>query len=260
MPGNGRIIAPNQEGLTGVSIFCTHHLPVWIRPGSLRQFVLAVILPHYIHHFGKTVLINPGLIGTEKRHGNRTRSVQFMNQILLHLISLKSLLVVQIITNFVTYTDDEYGGMIAVTQSHRPGVCLPPLIKIKLIAVIGIVLPGPPGIKSLVHNKEAHAVAQVQKLRSKGIVRSSNGIDAQLAQALQTLFPNTQWHGGAYGASVVVQTNPFQTDVLLIQKEALSGIKIKRTNSKRCFLQIKLFSINPLLSHIGVKQWRIERP
>ena len=49
-------------------------------------------------------------------------------------------------------------------------------------------------VERLVHHEQAHAIAQIQKLRVRGIVAGANRIDADFLQQTQTPFQHLVRH------------------------------------------------------------------
>ena len=75
------------------------------------------------------------------------------------------------------------------------------------MVVVGI-FTDRPAIKHLVHDEEAHAVAEVEELRRWGIVRGADGVDTEGAQGIEAALPDGGGNGDADCAAVTVQGYP----------------------------------------------------
>ena len=109
--------------------------------------------------------------------------------------------------------------MIAIAGHHGCEVAFVPLTEIQVIVLF--VLGVDPLIESLVHNEEAHTVAEVEKLRCWRVVRCADGIAAAAFQNLQSALPHTLGYGSTHGTAIVVQVHALHLHLLPIEQETL---------------------------------------
>src|SRR5947209_739102 len=89
-----------------------------------------------------------------------------------------------------------------------------------------------PLIKKLVHDKKTHPICQVEKLRSRWIMRRSNGVDTELSEFVQPVFPHRQGHSRTESTAVVMQAGSFDLQVFAVKPKARVGIEMVLANSK----------------------------
>src|SRR5471032_194871 len=108
--------------------------------------------------------------------------------------------------------------MIAVAPHGVPRVGLRPFVEIEVI-VVGVFRHGPT-VEHLVHDQEAHRVAEVQEPRVWGIVRGADRVDAQLPELGQTPLPYPERHGRAKCPAVGMDADSLDLEVAAIEPEA----------------------------------------
>ena len=101
-----------------------------------------------------------------------------MHQILLHAVFVKTLLIVQIVTDLIAHAVNHHAGVVAGLLNHCAGIGLPPLVKIEVVSLLGMILGSVPGVKRLGHHQESHAVAQLHQSGVSRVVGHPYGVHA----------------------------------------------------------------------------------
>ena len=107
-----------------------------------------------------------------------------MDQILLTAVFVKTVLTVQVVTYLIAYAVNHHTGMVTGSLHHGTGIGLPPLIKIEIVTLLGMIFWGIPGIKRLRHYKKSHSVTKVHQDWICRIVGHPYGIHTKFAQLL----------------------------------------------------------------------------
>ena len=85
--------------------------------------------------------------------------------------------------------------MIAIAEHRIANVYMRPVLKVEMI-IVGYFSDGP-AVEQFIHHQKSHAIAQIEELRRRRIVRRANGIHSEHAQLLQAPLPDAQRDGGA---------------------------------------------------------------
>ena len=101
--------------------------------------------------------------------------------------------------DLVAYGPEDDGGVVAVALDGVGFVALGPVAEVEVV-VVGVLSDGP-AVEHLVHDKETHAVREIEELRSRWVVGGADGIDAESAKGSEPAGPCGQRDGGAEGAS-----------------------------------------------------------
>src|SRR2546426_6144886 len=160
--------------------------------------------------------------------------------------------------NFSAGAVDNHAGVVAIATHGVAHVDVGPLSEIQMIVVR--VFRDRPAVKEFVHHEKAHPIAQIQKLRSRWIVSSTNRIYTKLLERLQAAFPRAQRHGGAKRARVVMQTDALYFEVAPIEPETCVSIEMKIPDAEgyRVVIDCCLSVAEP--SHDTIKVWMIQVP
>ena len=113
--------------------------------------------------------------------------------------------------------------MIAVAQQHIAQVALVPLVEVSRVVVGGLALA--PHVKALVHHHQAHAVAEVEQLGGRRIVRHSYGVCTHVAHHGQLALDGAAVDHGAQGAGVVMQTHSIDFHRPVIKEKSPPGVE-----------------------------------
>jgi hypothetical protein len=108
--------------------------------------------------------------------------------------------------------------MIPVAADEIHHVALGPFLEVLVIA-LGHLADGPL-VEHLVHDQEAEAIAQVEKLRRRRVVRGADGVGAHRLQRLQPAAPHRLRHGRAEAARVVVEVDAPHLQPAAVEHEA----------------------------------------
>ena len=98
--------------------------------------------------------------------------------------------------------------------------------------IIVAVFAHSPAIEHLVHHQKAHAIAQIQKLRCRRIVRGADGIYAERFQGREPFLPDAQRHGHAQSAGILMQTDALEFEIIFVQPKAGVRVEMKFANAK----------------------------
>ena len=104
-----------------------------------------------------------------------------MHQILLLAVFVKSLFIVQVVTDLIANAVNHYARVVAGLLNHGACIGLPPLVKIEVVSLLGMVLGRVPRVKRLGHHQKSHPVAEVHQHRVGRVVGHPYGVHAQLA-------------------------------------------------------------------------------
>src|ERR1700761_5492060 len=101
-----------------------------------------------------------------------------------------------LVRDLISGAPEHDGRMVAVTAYKVNDVALMPFVKVKRIAErTYLTFAHAPFVESFVHNKKAHAIAHIEKLWSRWIVRGANGIRAHFFEDFQAALPNALGDG-----------------------------------------------------------------
>src|SRR5713226_4329719 len=120
--------------------------------------------------------------------------------------------------------------MIAIAAHGVADIDAGPLAEIEMIVVW---VPGNgPAIEQFIHHEKAHAIAQIEKLGRRRIVRGADGVDTKLPEHFKAAFPCAQRHRRAKGARIMMQTHAFDFEVPSVQPESSVSIKVNLANAE----------------------------
>ena len=88
-------------------------------------------------------------------------------------------------------------------------------------------LPPRPFVEGLVHDQEAHAVAEVEKFRRGRIVAAADGVAARLLEEFQTPLPDLDRHGRAQRAASWCRQTPLSFSAWPLIEKPLAGSNLK---------------------------------
>ena len=112
----------------------------------------------------------------------------------------------------------------------------------------------------LVQHQHSHAVAGVQKLRRRRIVRGAAGVRAHPLQPLQPVGLNAVRNGLAHARVVLVVAGPLDLHRLAVQEEPLVRIEAHGANAKRLRVPIGRGAVHLDRRHRAIHIRRVERP
>ena len=116
--------------------------------------------------------------------------------------------------HLVAYGPHQDAGVVAVAQHQVGQVALVPLVEETGVVVLRLFTP--PHVETLVHDDEPHRVTHVQQLRSRGIVRRADGVDAHGLQFGELAMQGILVEGSTQAAEVVVLADAIQLHVLAV--------------------------------------------
>ena len=118
-----------------------------------------------------------------------------------------------------------------VAPNHRAQVGLAPVVEEE--AVIIRALGHAPRVERFLHHDEAEAVAQVEELGRGGIVRSADGVAAQVAHEFELSLHRAQVQRGTQRAEIVVQTNALDVEALAVEEKTIRGRELNRADAEQ---------------------------
>ena len=116
--------------------------------------------------------------------------------------------------------------MVAIAAEEVGGVADVPFIPEAGVAVaVNLAFAGLPFVEGLVHDEEAHSVAEVEKFRGGRVVGRADGVAAHGAEEFEAALPHAQGDGGADGSGFVVEADAVDFDVFAVEEEAAVGVE-----------------------------------
>ena len=210
---------------------------------SCRNRACRVELFHYIRQFLCQQRIHTHL-PVLCQHILRMPEVQYQ----VRLLQTQSVRIsmTPLLQHLISDAPHENGRMVAVTQNEIAQVPLMPFVEITGIVVSCLFFA--PHIKCLIHHNESHTVAQVEQLRSRGIVGAAYAIASHLFQNLQLAFDGTNIHRCAQATQVMMHAHSVYLHRLSIEGKAFLRIKAESTDAHRSFITV--------YTAVSVKQFR----
>lgn len=129
------------------------------------------------------------------------------------------------VVDFISHTIENDTGVVPVAEDAVTEVVLGPFLEGK--AVVVFVLPLGPAVEELIHHEEAHAVAEIEEIRSHRSVGRADGVDAEFAEGLEAAFPNSQRNGDSYGTAILMEADALELEVFPIEPETGVGLELR---------------------------------
>lgn len=202
-----------------------------------QQFEVAVVRADDVQQIRQTVVIIMAHIRAEKPLRHRPRGIGLVEHINEAGQYSFCQLAIGCVVDLVPPTVKNDARMIAITQHRIADVGLGPVVEVQVI--IERILGNCPAIEQFVHDQKAHAIAQVEELRRRWIMRRADGIDSQRAQLFQAALPNAQRHSGAERAAIMMEADTFDFHIFAIQPKPGFGHEARISNAKGHHLIIK---------------------
>lgn len=114
--------------------------------------------------------------------------------------------------------------VIAVAADHGAQVVLPPFGEMPVV-VVGVLALGP-AVEGLVHDHEAHAVAEREEAGIDRVVRGADAVHTEASEDGKPALPDVERHRGPHGTAVVVQAHSLDLEILVIEPEAGVGAEL----------------------------------
>ena len=147
---------------------------------GLQNLQRAIVLPHHIQQVGQPVLVVVARVRPEERLRHRPRRIVLVEGGHQRLQDRDRNLRTRRVVDLVARRPQNNAGMVAVAHHRVGGVADVPFLEVEVVVVW--VLGHRPAVEHLVHDEEAHAVGQIQKLRRGRVVRRADGVRTDLAQ------------------------------------------------------------------------------
>ena len=128
-----------------------------------QNLVFTVVLPHHVEHIGQSIVVIVAHVGAEEGLRHRARGVVFVEDLKQPGQNAMRQFGVGRVVNLVASAPENDAGMVAVAADGVTSVDQGPLLKVEVVVVR--VLAHRPAIEQLIHDQEAHAVAEIEKLR-----------------------------------------------------------------------------------------------
>src|SRR5262249_44601410 len=80
-------------------------------------------------------------------------------------------------------------------------------------------------VKRLVHDEKSHAVAEIQEVGRRRIVRGADSVDAELPQFGQAMFPHADRHRSAERSAIVMQAHALEYEIRIVQPETAGRLE-----------------------------------
>ena len=145
------------------------------------------------------------------------------------------------IIDLVADAPKEDAGVIAVAAHHVGHIAVDPLLEevvgsverwgADVPALDPLALGKFPFVGSLVHHEQAEFVAKVIEDGCLRIVGAADGIDTNLLEVLEASTPHIVGHGSTERAGIVMQTDALDLHPAAIERKALVGIELQRTQA-----------------------------
>ena len=100
-----------------------------------------------------------------------------------------------------------------------------------------------PFIRSFIHDKESHFVAQVVEYRCLWVVAHADGVNADGFQVLQAAFPYFFRHYGSQYAGIMMQADTFYFHPFAVQGKSFVGVELQGPQSDTGFTFIYFRSV-----------------
>ena len=223
-----------------------------------QNLVLAIILADYVESVCKSIVVIMTDVRPKERLRDRARPIAFVERSNQRSKNLFCQVSLRSVMNFISGAVDNYARVVAIAAHGIAHVSVGPLFEIQMIVIR--IFRHSPAVEQLIHHQKTHPIAQIQKLRSRRIMSSTNCIYAELLECLQAAFPRTQWHGGAERARVVVQADPSYFEVAAVEPETRVSIEVIFTNAERHNLLIDSCSSVAQSSHSTIKVRMLQVP
>src|SRR5205085_4421610 len=121
-------------------------------------------------------------------------------------------------------------GVVAVAPELRAQVLLVPVVEEEVVVVL--LLRAPPGVERLVHDDEAHAVAEFEQFGRGRVVARAYGVDAHLLEDFELALKRATVQRRAQSAEVVVVADAVQADVLAVEEKARVHVELNRADAE----------------------------
>src|ERR1700689_561011 len=82
-----------------------------------------------------------------------------------------------------------------------------------------------PFVEGLIHHQKPHTIAQVEELRSVGVVAGANRVATHLLQDFQPPLPDSLRHRGAHTATIMVEAHAFELYASAVQEKTFIRIE-----------------------------------
>src|SRR5262249_2756341 len=145
---------------------------------SGQNFIFAIILANDIQHVGEVVVVIVADVWPEQGLSYRTCRVILMEDVNQPAENSFCEVGLGRVVDFVASAIKDNTGMITIATDSIASIYFRPLVEVQVV-IVGILGDGL-AVEHFVYHEEAHAVAEVEELRSWGIMGSSDGIDSDV--------------------------------------------------------------------------------
>ncbi len=163
-----------------------------------------------------------------------------------------------LLADLVAGAPEDDGRVVAVAAHEVRQVALRPLGEVPVVALLD--LAHGPLVERLGHDQEAHAVAQVEELGGRRVVRGADGVRPHRLQDLEPPFPHPLGHRRADGAAVVVQVHPVHPHTPAVEEEPAVGVVREGPDAKGRHDDVRGARAIPHLGAQRVEGRRLRRP
>jgi len=150
-----------------------------------------------------------------------------------------------LVPDLVARAPQHHRAVVPVPAHEVRHVPLGPRVEVEVVPMgADLALGHLPLVKGLVHDQESHAVAQVQELRGRGVVRGTYGVAPHVPEDLQAPLPHPLRHGRTHAARVVVQAHAVELHGPAVEQEAPVRVEDRLADPKG-----RVALIHHLVSH-----------
>jgi len=192
---------------------------------GLEDLLLAVVLADDVEEVGEAVVVVVGDVGAEETLGDGAGAVVLVEGVDEGFEDGDGDVGFGGVVDFIAGGLEDDAGVIAVALDGVGGVAEGPLLEVEVV-VVGVFGDGP-AVEHLVHDEEAHAVAEVEELRRGWVVGGADCVDTKLAELGEAAGAEGEGYGGAYGSCVGVEGYAVDLVVGAVEEEALVGVEVK---------------------------------
>ena len=225
-----RMISTGQPRLEVMLLLGADDLARRLRAMRGEQFVVSIVRADDIEHVGEAIVVIVTDVRPEQCLGDRPRGIGFMTDVDQPLEDLLGEFFPGGVANLVADTPENHAGMIAVAENGITQVRLGPFVEEQV--VVERILGDGPAVKEFVHDEKTHAVAEIEEIRCRWIVRGTDGVHAEFAKFFEAMLPYSQRHRRAKRAAVVMQANAFEFEIAAIQPEAGVGLELEMADAE----------------------------